>query len=201
MCVWKPFCLRAYMVSQHTSHLVTAVLFPFTTAWQYIYITNAMLIHTCVMSCACHNSVICFCCDVIGLQIFHFQHPSPTLFKVVGRFHGQYISLKANVLLQTEMLGIHDEILVAFGVVHEIRKLCRNWVVTVTHHLFGGVDYSRFWNRTAFIRVFRGVAPQAPNKARSFDAHRLQTFFYTWFNGHQTATSRSYYCYLFCHGY
>lgn len=51
--------------------------------------------------------------------------------------------IEANVLAELEAVDIHSEVVHDEGVVHEVRKMCRNGEVTETHHLLGGVDDDR----------------------------------------------------------
>lgn len=47
------------------------------------------------------------------------------------------------MLGEFEVINIHPEVLHDEGVMHEIGEFSRNWKVTETHHLFGGVDDDR----------------------------------------------------------
>lgn len=51
------------------------------------------------------------------------------------------VYLKTDVSEQVEVLSIEPEILQQLRVVWEVWIVSRHWKITVTHHLFGGVNH------------------------------------------------------------
>lgn len=51
--------------------------------------------------------------------------------------------VEANVLGELEVVRVHPKVVHNEGVVHEVGEVCRNGVITETHHLLGGVDDDR----------------------------------------------------------
>lgn len=55
----------------------------------------------------------------------------------------RYPYVEAYVLGELEVISIHPEVVHDESVMHEIWEVCRDWKVTETHHLLGGVDDDR----------------------------------------------------------
>lgn len=63
--------------------------------------------------------------------------------------------LELDIFEKAKLFGVHPEILQDLGVVHEVRVMIWNRVVTETHHLLGSVDDHRLINTgPSFLRVF-----------------------------------------------
>lgn len=104
--------------------------------------------------------------------------------------HTAHSGLKLNILQKTKFFGVHPEVLQDLGVVHEVRKMIRDGVVTEAHHLLGGVDDHGFVDTgPSFVGTFL-EPPQTSDVVGPFEADGLQALFQAALDASQPARSR-----------
>jgi len=101
-----------------------------------------------------------------------------------------------DILEQAKLFRVQFEVLLHFGVVHEVGKLFRNGEVTVGHHLLARVDDGRahYASLTAGWGLLE--VPQSSYVISSFEAYRFETFVQATLYGRQSACTRTNNCYL-----
>lgn len=129
--------------------------------------------------------------------------------------------VEAYVLVELEVSSIHPKVVNDEGVVHVVWEVCRDGIITETHHLLGGVDDDRVVDAgsvrfgillqetgirltsssscTTSARLTHLEPPQTSDVIAALEADRLQSFIQAALDAGETWTTSSDHCYTSSH--